>query len=98
VDFFKTDERKSSIYTGGSGIPTRVTGGPSRQTLSVDGFFGPDGVPISSEAGTENKSKKERPDRIGRVKLMKEKILSHPITLLWCVLIPIMGAIIQGFK
>lgn len=98
MGFFKTNERKSSIYSGGSGISSRAFSDSSRQTLFIDSLSSLDGIPTSIETGKKNKTENDRRNIKRRFRIMKERIFSHPITLAWCIVVPLLGAFIQGIR
>lgn len=98
MGFFQTNERKFSVHPGGSRLPSRVIDSSSGQTLFTDSVSSFDGIPSGFETRAENQPEENRTNTARRIRVMKNKIFSHPITLLWCIFLPLIGAIIQGIK
>jgi hypothetical protein len=98
VASIQTGERNNSVSRRSGGVSARTISIPSGTTVPFNSVSSSDGLPVDSEAGSKTESKKDYGRRIGRIKMLKTKIIAHPLTTLWCILLPLIGIIIQGIK
>lgn len=96
--FFKNYKRKFSLHSRRDGVSARTVYRTGGQAIPFDSISSSDGLPSGSKTRSEIEQQKKWEFTGRRLKMIKGKILAHPITVLWCIILPTIGAFFEGLR